>query len=205
MTTNRYGAILLTAAALLAGCASAPDETDSDETTPPVVDASAIPQEALERARGAVREMGSRLMGSLTAELKRGGPVEAIHVCSEIAPSVAAEQSGEGLTIRRVSLKVRNPLDVPDDYERAKLLAWEAPEAGELPAESAELIDVEGGRVLRYMKPIVVMQPCLTCHGDPAAMEPELKRALDERYPDDRATGYAAGDLRGAFTVTVEL
>ena len=36
-------------------------------------------------------------------------------------------------------------------------------------------------------------------------MEADLKAALAERYPADEATGYADGDLRGAFTVTIGL
>jgi len=45
-------------------------------------------------------------------------------------------------------------------------------------------------------------EPCLTCHGsglDPA-LKPEIERLL---YPDDQATSFKAGELRGAFTVTI--
>jgi len=162
--------------------------------------------EAVERARAAVNAMGAVLMSTLLEELDEGGPARAVRVCSEVAPTLAAEQSTNGLVIRRVSLKTRNPADRPDDYERSVLEAWAARWAEGLPPEeSVETVRVDGGTVLRYMRPITVMEPCLTCHGDPATMMPELKAALDEHYPGDMAVGYAAGDLRGAFTVTVEL
>jgi hypothetical protein len=32
-------------------------------------------------------------------------------------------------------------------------------------------------------------------------MQSELLQALATRYPDDKATGYALGDLRGAIVV----
>jgi hypothetical protein len=45
----------------------------------------------------------------------------------------------------------------------------------------------------------------LACHGPEEALQPEVRAALDQRYPEDRATGYAAGDLRGAFWAEVPL
>lgn len=197
---SRLRMAVLIGVVLTVACGTATEEAPQPGGAPE------LPTDAVDRARGAVKTMGSRLMETLTGQLKEGGPVEAIRVCSEMAPAIGAEQSVDGLTIRRVSLKVRNPQDRPDDYERAVLLAWQSLATdGELPAESAEVVDLHGRRTLRYMKPIVVMKPCLACHGDPAAMGPELKAALGERYPGDEATGYADGDLRGAFTVTIGL
>jgi hypothetical protein len=55
------------------------------------------------------------------------------------------------------------------------------------------------GRV-RYMRAIVTDGVCLACHG--ASLAPEVAAAIDERYPEDEARGFAPGDLRGAFTIT---
>jgi hypothetical protein len=38
-------------------------------------------------------------------------------------------------------------------------------------------------------------------HGDPDTFAPEVSQALQKLYPDDAATGFAIGDLRGAFRV----
>jgi hypothetical protein len=193
--------VLLT---LLAGLACAPsqDEPETEASLAP----SEIPERELERARQAAAAMGSRLMGTLVEELREGGPVQAVRVCSDVAPSIAKEQSSDGLTIRRVSLRFRNPFGEPDAYERGVLEAWaSAHEPGMMPEESAEVVTLDGREQLRYMKPIMVMTPCLKCHGDPEGMSPELKALLVERYPDDRATGYRDGDLRGAFSVTADL
>jgi hypothetical protein len=43
-------------------------------------------------------------------------------------------------------------------------------------------------------------QPCSQCHG--TSIAPEIKAAIAASNPDDRATGFAAGDLRGALLVT---
>lgn len=43
-----------------------------------------------------------------------------------------------------------------------------------------------------------MLQPmCLTCHG--ADLAPDVQAAIAERYPDDRATGYRTGELRGVI------
>jgi hypothetical protein len=49
----------------------------------------------------------------------------------------------------------------------------------------------------RYTRPILAGGVCLVCHG--ATISDEVEAALAEHYPHDRATGYAEGDVRGAF------
>jgi hypothetical protein len=55
------------------------------------------------------------------------------------------------------------------------------------------------------MQPIRVQAMCLSCHGDPAGIPAEVKEILASRYPKDLATGYKAGDLRGAVSVRIPL
>jgi hypothetical protein len=63
-----------------------------------------------------------------------------------------------------------------------------------------EIADDGGRREFRFMKAITTQPLCLTCHGE--AISPEVAAKLSELYPDDRATGFREGDLRGAFVVT---
>jgi len=201
--TGRVTLLLLLGTTILSiACGSSTEEQAVPADPAAALEVSA---EELGRARAAVNAMGAVLTSTLLEELEKGGPGRAVQVCSEVAPALAAEQSSNGLAIRRVSLKARNPADRPDEYERSVLEAWAARlEEGQSPEESAETVLVDGRAVLRYMRPIMVIAPCLTCHGDPAALAPELKAELKERYPKDEAIGYAEGDLRGAFTVTVQ-
>ena len=75
-------------------------------------------------------------------------------------------------------------------------------EAGEALAgmERVERVETDGGQLLRYMKAIPVGEVCLTCHG--GKLDPSLAAEIARLYPTDRATGFAAGQLRGAFTIT---
>ena len=51
----------------------------------------------------------------------------------------------------------------------------------------------------RYAKAIVMEPMCAVCHGERIA--PEVEAAIRVSYPLDTATGFKAGELRGAFSV----
>ena len=81
-------------------------------------------------------------------------------------------------------------------------LAGAARAAGADPAtlEHYEVVaDETGSRAFRYMKAIPAQGPCLTCHG--TNIPAEVTAALEGAYPQDQATGFAEGDIRGAFTI----
>lgn len=166
-----------------------------------------LPQGPLERARSAGRALGKELMTRLSREIREGGTLQALDVCAEVAPEIAERHSTDRITVRRVSLKVRNPQDAPDDWERAQLLRLEKLHRDdEIPTEIGRLVESEGGGTsLRWLLPIEVSDLCLRCHGNPSSFEPELRAALAEHYPDDRAVGYERGDFRGAISVTIRL
>lgn len=153
------------------------------------------------------RAVAGQLAGSLITELTQAlaeSPAAAIRVCSERAPAIAVEVSAAtGATVGRTAAKVRNPDNAPTgwqqrglEYLTAKLAAGAAPAA----LEFAETEVVDGRTERRWMKPLMTAPLCLTCHG--ATLEPEVAAAVSERYPGDQATGFAAGDLRGAIYVT---
>ena len=161
---------------------------------------------ALERARAAADALTAELAGTLGEELQRGGPAAAIGVCSEVAQAVAAAHSRQGLAVRRVSLRLRNPADRPDDFERARLESWEQGQrSGDTATEIVEVTAAGAGRELRYLRPIFIASVCLKCHGEPTGLDPEVRRLLDKIYPEDQAVGYRVGDLRGAVSVRVAL
>jgi hypothetical protein len=159
----------------------------------------------IKRARAAAKELGEGLKQQLMAAIEAGGPVSAIGVCQTIAPAIAAKAGGaRGLEVGRTGLRVRNPANAPDDWERRVLEDFAAQiKAGTDPAklEHAETVmDASGAATFRYMKAIpMAAAPCLACHGVP---EPALKAEILRLYPQDQATGFKPGELRGAFTVT---
>ena len=159
------------------------------------------------QARAKVGEFGKVLKGEFKNALEKGGPTEAIFVCSARAPAIANKISRQtGWMVRRVSLKARNPLDRPDEFESINLQLFESTaHKMDRQGEVAQIVEVGGRKEFRYMKAIKVAKPCLTCHGPLDKINPEIKGMLKEHYPHDRATGYKVGDVRGAFSVRMPL
>lgn len=144
----------------------------------------------VERAQRALGPFKKELRQTLEAALAKG-PEAAIVACAEAAPSLAAKASTGGATVGRASTKLRNPRNAPP--------AWLSPTLAELTAP--RLVRLDGGRV-GYAEPIILQDMCTMCHGKNIA--PDLHERLRATYPNDAATGYAVGDVRGAFWVELD-
>lgn len=82
-----------------------------------------------------------------------------------------------GIQLHITSLDPIRPANQPDPWEAQALQRFEAGEA-----EVLALIDMAGGAAHRYMAPLFVREPCLSCHAE---------------------QGYALGDIRGGISVTM--
>lgn len=151
------------------------------------------------------------LKGELVKGMKAGGPVTAIGVCNSLAPAIAMKHSqNSGWDVGRTSLKLRDPANAPDEWESGVLLQFEERRAkGEGPdtLAYAEIVEEGGDKYFRFMKGIVMppkdKMPCLMCHGE--NIDAKTAAMLDELYPQDKARGYKAGQVRGAFTLKKKL
>lgn len=191
-------------AAGLAACSPAVEAPDPQPSAMP--EPQAVP-EAIARAETAAMTLGKELKSVLVATMQEEGPVAAISVCNEQAPQIAsAIAANQNLKVGRTSLKVRNPGNAPDDWERLKLEDFQARlDAGETAEgmSASALATVDGETHLRWMAPIMTADVCTVCHGGELA--PQIASAIADKYPDDAATGFEPGDMRGAFTVSVPL
>jgi hypothetical protein len=169
------------------------------------VPVSAQPPAWIDQARSAAMSVPPKLVAVLTEEIQKGGPEGAITVCRDKAPAMArAASEATGWTIRRVSLKNRNPKAVPDAWERAALEDFDRrAAAGESPAtlERAELVTENGTPWYRYIRALPVQPLCTQCHGPAEQLAPSVRLRIKELYPDDKATGYQVGQIRGAMTL----
>lgn len=156
-------------------------------------------------ARSISMDVPPRLLAVLQAEIAKGGPEGAIAACRIEAPALArAASERTGWNVRRVSLRNRNPKAVPDAWERATLEDFDRRAAAQEPAatlERFEVVQEDGKTVWRYMRALPTAQLCVACHGSAEQLSPAVKARLAALYPDDRATGYRVGDIRGAMTL----
>jgi hypothetical protein len=161
----------------------------------------------LQKARAAATDMLQSTRQVLMRHLASGGPAVAIAACADSAPLIGRTVAAKhGLQIRRVSDRWRNAGNIPDPYEKEVLRAFDAlMKEGRLSDQTEHFAIIRTGDrpVARYSKPIVVQGPCLSCHGTTQSILPAVRDLLRSRYPDDHATGYAAGQLRGAVSVTI--
>lgn len=159
---------------------------------------------AVDEAKMITKSFAGSLQQELQAAMKAGGPINALEVCNtEAMPITATMSEKHNAMISRVSLKNRNPGNTPNDWQKTALEQFDQRIAdGESPEKMASVSVVEldnGKRQLRFMKAVPTGGVCLACHGQ--AIDSGVQAKLDELYPDDKATGYSAGEVRGAVVV----
>lgn len=140
------------------------------------------------RAEELITKFQTQLRSELLAAIQDGGPAKAVEICSERAPKIQQALTTD-LKIRRIGTRARNPKNRPSDAEREILQ--------KLSRATPTFEDPQGPT---YYKAIFVDPLCLNCHGS-EQIPPPVREILRTRYPDDEATGYQEGELRGAFVV----
>lgn len=141
----------------------------------------------------------ANLQAELSAAMKQVGPVGAIGVCQSVAPAIAADLSSKGdLAVSRIARRNRNPDNaVPTELDAL----YQKLEREPLRDGKPHVVSATIGEREVFMRALPMKdQPCSQCHG--TSIAPDVKAAIAASYPDDRATGFAAGDLRGAMLVT---
>ncbi|GBE12190.1 hypothetical protein BMS3Bbin14_00451 [bacterium BMS3Bbin14] len=164
-------------------------------------------QEIIQLGRMATKKLVRTLGSRMKKHLRENGPAGALGFCAAKAQELTARINRElpaAVRVKRISLRYRNPLDAPLKDEAGILRALHL-----LKNAGAVLPDYVlqrvGRRSYKFYRPITINKGvCLNCHGHRARMKPGVKKALAKFYPDDRATGYNLGDLRGAVVVTIK-
>ncbi len=162
-------------------------------------DPKALAAEAREIVQGFFKE----LKGELVSAMKAGGPANAVDVCHKKAQEITKKHNKDGWKVGRTALKLRNPKNAPDAWEKAVLEEFEKKIAeGADPKTLVKfgIVEQDGQKVFRFMKAIPVGKPCLNCHGE--KVDPELYKKIKAYYPEDQAIGFKLGQLRGAFTLS---
>jgi len=84
-----------------------------------------------------------------------------------------------GVRGKITSLKLLNPINIPDDWERSALLSFNKGKK-----EVLEIASIEGSPYLRLMRPLICQSNCLKCHS---------------------SQGYRAGEIRGGVGVSLPM
>lgn len=200
---SRLAASLLLLAA--GGCSrSGPANQEAGPAAPNPAGRPVTEPEATARGREVSKALAEKLMTQLTAALEAGGPAEAVRVCRTIAHPVTEGEADPavGIRVRRTAPRVRNPDNAPDAWDREVLARLqELRDSGKPFPEEVVSKDGDG---FRYYKPLATKPLCLQCHGARETFDTALVERLTDLYPEDKAFGFAEGDLRGVIRVDIQ-
>ena len=145
------------------------------------------------RAEQAMNELQRALLTKLTAAMTSGGPAAAVEVCRSDARTIAeAVAKAQGLELGRTSHRLRNPANAARGWARP---AVDAAAGSKAASEGLRVFDL-GDRV-GVLRPIGTAEACTRCHGAADEVHRNIGATLAAAYPQDRATGFTPGDLRG--------
>jgi hypothetical protein len=205
----------------LANCGTAQGETPPEAASTPKSEAPEetklpkgwrVPQsdaerEAVQRIERGADDLLKTLMGRLTSAIgDAGGLGEAARVCAteaQLLTSGVAEK--HGIAVGRTSVKLRNS---SENRARPWVQPWLKEHADRKATDIDPVVGIveqDGRTYARLIRPIGIQPLCLNCHGPEANIPAEVKAVLAQHYPDDAATGYAIGDLRGALWAEFEV
>src|SRR5690606_8615986 len=128
------------------------------------------------------------------AALGEGAP-KAIEACHAMAPALTAAVAREGAVVGRATRKPRNPANAAGGWQADALAHFEQLVANGTPLAGTSFARILDDGRAAYAEPLVIAEVCTTCHG--SALADDVKAAIAAKYPEDQATGYAVGDLRG--------
>ena len=143
--------------------------------------------------------LGKNLMNAISSK----GTKYAVEFCNiEAIPITDSMAKFLGASVKRVTNKPRNPNNLANGTELSYINRMKADIQN---GETAKSLMVEtNGKMVGYY-PIVTNAMCLKCHGDKdVTIEPETYKKIKTLYPSDKATGYAANELRGMLVVEMK-
>ena len=146
------------------------------------------------------KDLLKTLGGNLKKQLKSGGATKALKYCNKNAMKLTQEVSDKykNATVKRISLKPRNPKNSPNEKEAQILQNMQS--LHKLGAKPRNVVFEDENQVVVYKPLIIKKRACIMCHG----AKPKPQEAIKSLYPKDKATGYKMNDFRGAIVVTIK-
>lgn len=180
---------------MLSGC-----KKESETSTLNRPTAENLPEVKEEGAK-ITKQAFTTLSSNLQQALGDGGVANALEFCNiQAMPLTDSLSKNYDVEIRRASHQPRNPANRADSLEAVSIKKYiTALEAnGELKPYTYRTHNS-----FIYHAPIrITGQLCLNCHGTPGKdISEKDMRVIRELYPEDEATGFSQGDLRGIWAI----
>lgn len=106
------------------------------------------------------------------------------------------EISKDGITMRNVTDRYRNPKNKADEFELEAIKYFkDNPDKNTL----IKKINKNKKEIVNYASPLVIDKYCITCHGNKDEVLPSITKMYDDGY------GYKIGDIRGVTSIKIPL
>lgn len=177
------------------GCSSSFEATtqleNPDSAAVSVVAGEPSPNEK-DHMLAAKEALFTQLSGRLMDVMGSQGPTAAILVCQQEAPKIARDVSvAQGLQIGRTGVRLRNSKNKPPQWATSLI---------EAKTDTPTFARLSNGHAAALL-PIKLQGQCLICHGPKEQIAPGIQDQLTKLYPNDEATGFKEGELRGWFWI----
>lgn len=177
------------------------------ETAEAEEEAPYFPMASYYREKGQeVSAMSQSVLGkNLIGAIQEKGTEGAISFCKVRATGLT-DSVGimNNVIVRRVSDKARNPDNLASTEEKGYIIAFsrQVQNQAENQGEIWPILKEMPGDEVYYYSPITTNAMCLQCHGKPQQdIQEPVMRTLQNLYPQDQATGYEAGQVRGMWKI----
>lgn len=154
-----------------------------------------------------IKMLGKTLKTHLKTEMKADKTgLKAMTFCTTKADELTKEINSKlpkGVLVRRTALKTRaenNKADVLDMAVMESIIA----DMNKTNVDLGKPLMVETPSVHRVYKPLFIVPACMKCHGNEKTINPEVQKAISKDYPNDKATGFKIGDLRGVVVAEMK-
>lgn len=175
--------VLLVISLIFSGLFVACQQEQERRETPQEANADECVEDAFRAAKLLGTTLKTRLVQAMEQSVEH-----AVRVCADEAQAIHQRVANQtGVRLGRTSTKLRNT-------SNGQAPAWVVEHLGRRDLEPSK---VREGREARAIIPLTTMGLCLNCHGE--VLSDEVRSVLDDHYPEDRATGYATGEIRGVI------
>jgi hypothetical protein len=146
-----------------------------------------------------IAAMQHAVLSELSRALAQGGPALAINACHLDADALTQRIARqEGIAAGRTSDRLRSPTNAPRPWAAPIVAAHAGRRAREVEGFVVDLGDKIG-----VLRPIAERPVCASCHGPADRLSPAVREVLSDRYPADKALGFAEGEIRGWFWIEI--
>ena len=147
------------------------------------------------------------LLQNVSQAMKEKGAAGAVNFCNEKAIVLTDSISAiHAASIQRLSSKNRNPKNAL--LENIDRQAWDSISLFMQNKEQTKKhwVAKENNAIYYYKAIPIGMPTCLSCHGNMGIdIAQETMKQITAQYPDDKATGYQMGQLRGIWKIKLSL